>query len=134
MPSPTLTALFSYTKKGNSSFSWRDIRTVLAPIYHDGMALRDVLQVTVRAYEEALMEPRYAMPAPNSAGLNLLLAPLNRHSPPFERGWPQLDSTLTYEQMYDAFLAHMLAQLMVARVDWLQAESAPQQGELSAIA
>ncbi|MYM92470.1 hypothetical protein [Duganella vulcania] len=89
------------------------------------MSLRDVLEVVVKAYEEALLDDRYELPSRNQAGINLLLAPINRYVPPFTRSWPQLDTSITFEQMYDAFLAHMLSELMLARVDWLKKGSSP---------
>lgn len=121
-PGPTLSKslllLLRHAKSHDRDSSWRGAAQVLAPIYSAQMRLVDVITVLLKAYQEALAEPRFELNRGHANVEDLILAPVRGlHSmQPF--GGAALESTFNVEQFYNAIVGHLLGQFAIARVDW----------------
>lgn len=107
-------------KDETKSFAWRAIAASLAPVYHSTLQLKDVLYHVTVAYSFMLSEPRFEVAQRSSAQLNtLLLAPIEGFAS-VEMFGPSdgLKTHYSVEEVYNAFIAHMMGQISIARIDW----------------
>lgn len=118
MPSETLLLLLRYAKSPERDATWRGVSVVLAPLYSSEMRLQDVLVVLLKAFEEALTEPRFELGAGLSSVEELVLAPVRGLHAVGPFGGATLATTYSVEQFYNAMVGHLLGRLAITRVDW----------------
>lgn len=120
-PSETLQVLLNYVKGDLKRCTWRDAALVLGPLYYHDMKLVDVMSIVLKAYSEALAEPRFEIPAASSALEDLVFAPIKgSHAVEWPCPAKGIDTSYSIEQVYNSMLAYMLSNLRLARVDWLR--------------
>lgn len=96
---------------------WSSIGLVLADEYHHNLMLKDALHHVLRAYLDAMKEPRFQMPYAHDPAHRIqdMLWSVVR---PFDNG----DTILTIKEVLSRQIEHMLSALMLTHVGWCHKE------------
>jgi len=119
----TLNALLRYTKQTEYDASWQGLRdNVFANLYHPKMQFGDVIKVLLKAYEEAVAEPRFELPASRTTLAEIVLAPVQGYHAIEWFGTQSLQTQYTVEQFYTSIIRKILSDLRHTRVYWCKVE------------
>lgn len=121
--SETLKVLLHYSKTDKGPFTYQSLKKVLAPLYHEEMRLRDVIQVIHGALLEMLDIKEFEIGNRKDIQLDIIISPiagllpLMNKNKPLAFG-PELTDTFTIEEFYNRIISEYMHKIMFTNIGW----------------
>lgn len=124
--STTLLALLAFSRTSDGDVQWMAVAQHLEPLFGTAMTLEDVTLIAVRAYLEAMAEPRLALPYSHAGVVALVLSPMKML--PSSGGDVPMSREEAVVALHAGMLAYIVSVLRTARVEWMDESLPCQQG------